>query len=120
MRIEILLKLRIVIALAVATAGLAACESKQYYSFEDFVRIEKIDAHTHLNSLDPALVEQAAADNFELLTVNVDYPDFLPVSDQYEIALLTTSAAHSATSIRLSPESTPVAALAMLMSWITA
>ena len=60
---------------------------EQYYSVDDFSRVKKIDAHTHLNTLDSTLIEQAIADNFELLTVNVDYPDFPRISDQYETAL---------------------------------
>lgn len=66
-------------------------QSQQYYSADDFVRVKKIDAHTHLNTLEPTLIEQAIADNFELLTVNVDYPDFPLVSEQYETALALTS-----------------------------
>ena len=58
-----------------------------YYSGDDFDRIKKFDAHVHLNALDSALVEQAVADNFELLTINVDYPDFPSLARQYEAAL---------------------------------
>ncbi len=70
----------------------ASCQPQEkYYSVEEFARIKKIDAHTHLNTLDTTLIEQAIADNFELLTINVDYPDFPPVGTQYDAALALKS-----------------------------
>jgi hypothetical protein len=48
-----------------------ACEPHdEYYAREDFARIKKLDAHTHLNTLDTTLIEQAIADNFELCTAS--------------------------------------------------
>ena len=41
----------------------------------------------HLNAEDPALTEQAKADNFKLLTVNVDVSDYPSVEDQERYAL---------------------------------
>lgn len=48
--------------------------SKDQYTLDDFQRVKKIDTHMHLNTDDPALVDQAKADNFVLLSVNVDVP----------------------------------------------
>jgi len=59
----------------------------KYFTLEDFYKVEKIDAHVHNNSLNPAFIEQAKADNFKLLTINVDYPDFIPFSEQQNVAL---------------------------------
>ena len=42
----------------------------------DFTRVRKYDTHVHSNNPDPAFLEQARADGFELLSINVDYPDF--------------------------------------------
>lgn len=56
------------------------------YTRADFVRVAKFDAHVHANSADPAFVSEARADNFELLSINVDYPDFPPLADQARIA----------------------------------
>lgn len=70
-----------VLALSVCQAG------ESFYSLDDFSRVPKFDTHVHLNAADPALVEQAVKDNFRLLTINVDYPDFPPVPEQREIAL---------------------------------
>ncbi len=56
------------------------------YTLADFAALPKIDVHVHINSADPALVEQAAADGFRLITINVDYPDFPPLPQQRSLA----------------------------------
>jgi hypothetical protein len=57
------------------------------YSMEDFKNVRKLDAHVHMNVADPALLEQAREDGFELMTINVDYPDFPKLADQRASAL---------------------------------
>jgi|HubBroStandDraft_1064217.scaffolds.fasta_scaffold00027_19 hypothetical protein len=52
----------------------------------DFATVEKVDIHVHINTTDTALIDQAAADNFRLLTINVDYPDFPPLAEQRRVA----------------------------------
>lgn len=47
-----------------------------------FASIEKIDAHMHLYGRMPAFVERARADNFRVLTINVNYRDFPPLPQQ--------------------------------------
>lgn len=77
-----------VCAAAGALLALSVCEAgESYYSLDDFSRVPKFDTHVHLNMAGPAVVEQAARDNFRLLTINVDYPDFPPVSEQREVAM---------------------------------
>jgi hypothetical protein len=67
---------------------LTGCSIEQnHFSLADFYRIEKVDSHVHMNSSDTAFIEQARADNFRLLTVNVDYPDFPPLEIQEKIAI---------------------------------
>ena len=56
------------------------------YSMDDFARVRKYDAHVHANTKDRAFLEQARADGFELLSINVDYPDFPSVALQHEAA----------------------------------
>jgi predicted TIM-barrel fold metal-dependent hydrolase len=81
----------VALGFVIAVLILTACQRQQeFYSTEDFARIRKVDAHTHLNTLDETLINQAIADNFELLTINVDYPDFPPVPQQYDVALALT------------------------------
>ena len=57
------------------------------YSMADFPRVRKYDAHVHANNLDAAFLEQARADGFELLSINVDYPDFPSLAKQHAAAL---------------------------------
>jgi predicted TIM-barrel fold metal-dependent hydrolase len=57
------------------------------YSMADFASVRKYDAHVHANTSDPAFLEQARADGFELLSINVDYPAFPSVALQHEAAL---------------------------------
>jgi hypothetical protein len=60
--------------------------SNDHYTLEDFYRVKKIDTHTHINTLDGAIVEQALHDNFKLLTINVDVPTYPPLPDQRRFA----------------------------------
>jgi hypothetical protein len=57
------------------------------YELNDYNKVKKIDAHIHLNSRDDAWIELAKEDNFRLLSINVDYSDFNPLDEQYEIAV---------------------------------
>ena len=66
----------------------AACSTQpDHYSMADFATVQKIDVHVHVNSSNPAFLEQAKADNFKLLTINTDYSDFPPIERQREIAI---------------------------------
>lgn len=58
-----------------------------HYSMADFASVKKFDAHVHINVLEPAFREQARADGFELMAINVDYPDFPKLADQRAAAL---------------------------------
>ena len=86
---------RQIVVLAAATASLLGCsvpaerpDSQSTYSMADFAAARKFDAHTHVNSLDRGgLLEQAARDGFEILSINVDYPAFNPHEEQYRMAL---------------------------------
>lgn len=57
------------------------------YSMEDFKSLRKLDAHVHVNVLDSAFLDQAREDGFELMLINVDYPDFPKLADQRAAAL---------------------------------
>jgi hypothetical protein len=71
------------VGLIFAISGSAA---SRYFTADDFASLEKIDVHVHINSPGSALIDQAAADHFRLLTINVDYPDFPALADQSRIA----------------------------------
>ena len=63
------------------------CGSEQkYFTLEDFPGVEKIDAHVHVNSVSTAFIKQAQTDNFKIITINVDYPDFPSIEEQFNIA----------------------------------
>lgn len=66
---------------------LAGCASlPPTYGVADFTAEPKIDVHVHINSAATALIEQARADGFRLLTINVDYPDFPALAQQRAMA----------------------------------
>jgi len=74
-------------ALSLLCATLALASPTATYAPADFDRVEKIDAHVHLNGPADAFIEQAIHDHFRLLTINVDYPDFTPVDVQQALAV---------------------------------
>jgi hypothetical protein len=48
----------------------------EYYSIDDFYKVEKIDAHIHINTFKRTILEQAVEDNFIFISINVDgFPD---------------------------------------------
>jgi predicted TIM-barrel fold metal-dependent hydrolase len=67
------------------TFFLSACT--KHYTLDDFDKVKKIDAHMHYNVASLSLIDQAKADNFRLLTINTDYPDFPPIEKQQSIAV---------------------------------
>jgi predicted TIM-barrel fold metal-dependent hydrolase len=58
------------------------------YNMLDFSKIKKIDAHVHDNADSSTFVDVAAANGFRILSINVDYPDFLPMEAQQHTAEL--------------------------------
>ncbi|MEH6663778.1 MAG: amidohydrolase family protein [Brevundimonas sp.] len=69
-----------------AAAACATLEGANTYAAGDFAAVRKIDSHVHLNAADDAFLDQATADNFEILSINVDYPAFPSIRDQAEVA----------------------------------
>lgn len=62
-----------------------------FYAAEDYQSVLKIDSHVHLSTGKGFFEDQAAKDNFRLITINVDHSDSLAVIHQHEMALLTVS-----------------------------
>jgi len=75
------------------TSGAPAAQT---YTAADFALIPKVDSHVHVNTDEGEFLNIAAKDGFELLSINVDYPDFPPMGRQAEIAhkLLAADARH--------------------------
>jgi predicted TIM-barrel fold metal-dependent hydrolase len=86
------MKIRITYFIFIILA-LAGCNSG-YYSEEDYPSVLKIDSHIHINSDDGAFEDQAAKDNFLLITLNVDHSDSSGIRKQYNYAV-SASKKHS-------------------------
>jgi predicted TIM-barrel fold metal-dependent hydrolase len=69
-----------------ATSADGATDAR-YYSLSDFHKVEKIDAHVHIHGEADRFMAQAIHDNFRILTINVDDPDFPPISEQERAAV---------------------------------
>ncbi|MEP7243632.1 MAG: amidohydrolase family protein [Gammaproteobacteria bacterium] len=71
------------VSLAAAANSVAA---ESYYTAADFTKVRKFDAHVHANTDDRRFLGIAVKDGFEILSINVDYPDFPPLEMQAQIA----------------------------------
>lgn len=69
-----------------AALGSAAAQGSEHYAMADFEKLRKFDAHVHANTPDHVFLDIARKDNFELLSINVDYPDFPNLHEQAEVA----------------------------------
>ena len=67
---------------------LFSCQSR-FYTEDDFTSVLKIDSHIHINSDDGVFEEQAAADNFLLITLGVDHGDSANIRKQVNHAVLS-------------------------------
>lgn len=61
--------------------------SESYYTVEDFSRIKKIDAHVHIGTKDQSFMEQAIEDNFQVISINTEVPDYPPLEDQENLCV---------------------------------
>jgi predicted TIM-barrel fold metal-dependent hydrolase len=59
--------------------------SASYYTMDDYPSVSKFDTHVHFNIYDSTFLQQAKADNFRLLTINVNTPYYPPIPKQREI-----------------------------------
>lgn len=77
--------LRLLVLVVLAGCGGA----KEYYTLNDFYGVKKIDVHAHQCTDRPGFVEQARKDNFVLLSLNTEVPDYPPIdSQQYYVLQL--------------------------------
>lgn len=65
----------------------AAQAAEPMYTMADYAKVGKIDVHLHLHNPSPAFMEAAKRQNFKVLTINVDYPDFPPIDEQQRVAI---------------------------------
>jgi predicted TIM-barrel fold metal-dependent hydrolase len=67
-------------------AAAAAAPQSQTYTDADFAQVRKFDSHVHANTDDHHFLDIANKDGFELLSINVDYPDFPKLEKQAQVA----------------------------------
>lgn len=70
----------------VAILFIAGCKNG-FYKEGDFPSVPKADAHVHISTGNGYFEEQAKADNFILLTINVDAYDSSAIEKQYHAAV---------------------------------
>jgi predicted TIM-barrel fold metal-dependent hydrolase len=92
--VRLLTQLRLKVPALLATWGACAwagsvegAAGASYYSLPDFQQVGKIDAHVHIHGSADRFMAQAIHDNFRILTINVDYPDFPSISEQQRAAV---------------------------------
>jgi predicted TIM-barrel fold metal-dependent hydrolase len=73
-------------AIAAASLFISSAAHAKSYALDDFARVAKFDAHVHANTAGPEFLAIARKDGFQLLSINVDYPDFPALEDQARIA----------------------------------
>jgi predicted TIM-barrel fold metal-dependent hydrolase len=74
------------VSLTAAAGAAPGTESSSSYTAADFAKVRKFDAHVHANTDDHHFLDIAAQDGFELLSINVDYPDFPKLEKQAQVA----------------------------------
>jgi hypothetical protein len=84
--------LRLLSTLALAlSASLAApaagAQAEAHYALADFDKVAKIDSHMHLHNAESGFIDAARRRNFKVLTINVDYPDFSTLDEQFRVAV---------------------------------
>ena len=75
----------IVLPLCFMAVLLPSC-SDNYYSETDFSDVRKVDSHIHIRSDDGAFEDQAASDNFVLISLGVDHGDPENIREQQNFA----------------------------------
>jgi predicted TIM-barrel fold metal-dependent hydrolase len=77
---------RICYTTLVCVSWASAASVDPTYTTADFPHVRKFDAHVHANTDDHRFLDIAKQDGFELLSINVDYPDFPKLADQAKVA----------------------------------
>ena len=85
------MRLRMFGVAAAYMASIGATNPDSTYREADFARARKFDAHSHANVVDPTLLAIARRDGFEILSINVDYPDFPPLAKQAAVSMAMRS-----------------------------
>lgn len=76
----------LLICLSAGVGKVSGQSEKEYYTMDDYKKIDKIDAHCHINTKRPDFPEIAEAHNFRVLTINTDAFPGVSIEEQQEIA----------------------------------
>jgi hypothetical protein len=90
MRINLLMRLSyIVFTCTVSSCSGSGADGDQnkFYTVDDFSKVEKIDAHVHINTSDTILINLARQNNFRLISLNVAAPGYPSLPAQQEFAV---------------------------------
>lgn len=86
-------KMVIVASVMLGVSCVSQKKSKEEFCTEaDFLKMNKIDAHCHINTKRSDFTEQAVAHNFRVLAINTDAFGPVTVKDQQEIAIFQRKA----------------------------
>lgn len=58
-----------------------------YYSESDFLQVEKIDAHVHMNTRHSHFIKSALKNNIKLISINTEVPEYPGISVQQKFIL---------------------------------
>ena len=77
-----------ILAFLIGGSGCVGDKSKQseYCTLADFKKLDKIDAHCHVNSKRPEFLNIAEEYNFRIVAINTDAYSYVTVEEQQEIA----------------------------------
>ena len=84
------MSLRLLSTLALSTVlacSAAVAQPEPHYTLADFDKVSKIDSHMHLHNPESSFIAAARRRNFKVLTINVDYPDFSTLDEQFRVAV---------------------------------
>ncbi|MHA4807991.1 amidohydrolase family protein [Flavitalea flava] len=70
----------------------SSATAETYYTLSDFDKVEKFDVHVHVNTYKPFFITGSQKDNFKLVDLNVNAPDYPPLEQQRQY---TTKHLHS-------------------------
>ena len=59
----------------------------EFYTIADFYKVDKLDAHVHINTFDTLLINLARQNNFRLVSLNVAAPGYPSLPEQQEFAV---------------------------------
>lgn len=60
---------------------------QEYYSVQDYYNVKKYDVHIHVKTFSPNFPEFCKKENYNLVSINVNDPHYLPIAKQQEMTI---------------------------------